>query len=92
MTKPKDESHEAAGRFAYEGLERVIHEKARLGILTRQPHGWLVTHFACEKRCPDRFAGPSRQSELHDCSQSLRSTAPIRHRERPETSARAPAR
>jgi DNA-binding MarR family transcriptional regulator len=23
-----------SGRFAYEGLERVIHEKARLGILT----------------------------------------------------------
>lgn len=39
MTKPKDESHEAAGRFAYEGLERVIHEKARLGILTS-----LVAH------------------------------------------------
>jgi DNA-binding HxlR family transcriptional regulator len=27
------------GRFAYEGLDRVIHEKARLGILTS-----LVTH------------------------------------------------
>lgn len=27
------------GRYAYEGLERVIHEKARLGILTS-----LVTH------------------------------------------------
>jgi DNA-binding MarR family transcriptional regulator len=27
------------GRFAYEGLERVIHEKARLGILAS-----LVTH------------------------------------------------
>jgi DNA-binding MarR family transcriptional regulator len=27
------------GRFAYEGLERVIHEKARLGIMTS-----LVTH------------------------------------------------
>jgi DNA-binding MarR family transcriptional regulator len=24
----------AAGRFAYEGLDRVIHEKARLGVLT----------------------------------------------------------
>ncbi|MBS1823696.1 MAG: transcriptional regulator [Acidobacteria bacterium] len=29
----------AVGRFAYDGLERVIHEKARLGILTS-----LVTH------------------------------------------------
>src|SRR5690242_12408404 len=27
------------GRFAYEGLDRVLHEKARLGILTA-----LVTH------------------------------------------------
>jgi DNA-binding HxlR family transcriptional regulator len=24
----------AAGRFAYDGLDRVIHEKARLGVLT----------------------------------------------------------
>ncbi len=34
----------AEGRFAYEGLERVIHEKARLGILTSlvaQPKGLL---------------------------------------------------
>ena len=30
---------EPTGRFAYEGLERIIHEKARLGILTS-----LVTH------------------------------------------------
>ena len=28
-----------AGRFAYDGLERVIHEKARLGILSS-----LATH------------------------------------------------
>ena len=30
--KPKPESTE--GRFAYEGLDRVIHERARLSILT----------------------------------------------------------
>jgi DNA-binding MarR family transcriptional regulator len=29
--KPKHDS--AQGRFAYEGLDRVLHEKARLGIL-----------------------------------------------------------
>jgi len=34
--KPGDDS---SGRFAYEGLERVFHEKARLGIMTS-----LVTH------------------------------------------------
>ena len=32
MSKTKDE--ESSGRFAYEGLERVFHEKARLGIMT----------------------------------------------------------
>ena len=34
--EPRDPAHgrSADGRFAYEGLERVIHEKARLGILT----------------------------------------------------------
>ena len=33
------ESSHGSGRFSYEGLERVIHEKARLGILTS-----LMTH------------------------------------------------
>jgi DNA-binding MarR family transcriptional regulator len=39
-TNPK--SSEPSGRFAYEGLERVFHEKARLGIMTSlmsQPRG-----------------------------------------------------
>ena len=38
MSKASIHSDEP-GRFAYEGLDRVIHEKARLGILTS-----LVTH------------------------------------------------
>ncbi|MBV6483056.1 transcriptional regulator [bacterium] len=36
------------GRFAYEGLDRVIHEKARLGILTSllaHPEGILFTEL-----------------------------------------------
>jgi len=33
MPKPNDRA-ESAGRFAYEGLDRVIHEKARLSVLT----------------------------------------------------------
>ena len=37
MSKTKDD--ESSGRFAYDGLERVFHEKARLGIMTS-----LVTH------------------------------------------------
>ncbi len=33
MAKDKDNAS-AEGRFAYEGLDRVIHERARLGVLT----------------------------------------------------------
>ena len=41
--RPNDSS---TGRFAFEGLERVMHEKARLGILTSlvaRPDGLLFT-------------------------------------------------
>jgi DNA-binding MarR family transcriptional regulator len=38
MSEP-DSASETPGRFAYEGLERAMHEKARLGIMTS-----LVTH------------------------------------------------
>jgi DNA-binding MarR family transcriptional regulator len=37
-----DDDRSGAGRFAYEGLDRVIHERARLGLLTSlmaQPKG-----------------------------------------------------
>ena len=39
-----DSEPQPSGRFAYEGLERVIHEKARLGILASlasKPNGLL---------------------------------------------------
>ncbi len=39
MTPNKPPGDEPSGRFAYDGLERVFHEKARLGILTS-----LVSH------------------------------------------------
>jgi DNA-binding MarR family transcriptional regulator len=39
MDKTERTDPTEAGRFAYEGLERAIHEKARLGILTS-----LVAH------------------------------------------------
>src|SRR5512132_868007 len=42
MTKKKDDG----GRFAYEGLDRVLHEKARLGIMTSlvmRPEGLLFS-------------------------------------------------
>lgn len=41
MTTNKKPISDSAGRFAYEGLDRVIHEKARLSIVTS-----LATHSA----------------------------------------------
>ena len=48
MKKKKLERHDQSGRFAYEGLERVLHEKARLGIMTSlvtRPEGILFTEL-----------------------------------------------
>jgi DNA-binding transcriptional ArsR family regulator len=42
MSDPKTRPEESTGRYAYDGLERVFHEKARLGIMTSlisQPRG-----------------------------------------------------
>ena len=39
MPRIKDKRDDSTGRFAYDGLERTIHERARLSILTS-----LVTH------------------------------------------------
>lgn len=46
MSRSDKSRAEPAGRFAYDGLERVMHEKARLGILTSlvgHPEGLLFT-------------------------------------------------
>ena len=48
MKKKKIERADLSGRFAYEGLERVLHEKARLGIMTSlatRPEGLLFTEL-----------------------------------------------
>jgi DNA-binding MarR family transcriptional regulator len=34
MAEPNVPTGDSTGRFAYDGLERVFHEKARLGIMT----------------------------------------------------------
>jgi DNA-binding MarR family transcriptional regulator len=39
MSKNNSKTNEPTGRFAYEGLDRIIHEKARLSIITS-----LATH------------------------------------------------
>ena len=41
MSKNKTKMPDHPGRFAYEGLDRIIHEKARLSIVTS-----LATHSA----------------------------------------------
>jgi len=44
MVSKKTKEPENSGRYAYEGLDRIIHEKARLGILTSlisRPEGLL---------------------------------------------------
>jgi DNA-binding MarR family transcriptional regulator len=50
MKKKKTDKTDPSGRFAYEGLDRVLHEKARLGIMTSlvgRPEGLI---FADLKR------------------------------------------
>jgi len=47
MSRKKKEEPES-GRYAYEGLDRVLHEKARLGILTSlstHPEGLLFNQL-----------------------------------------------
>src|SRR5919106_5740200 len=46
--KKKTERADQSGRFAYDGLERVLHEKARLGIMTSlvtRPEGLLFSEL-----------------------------------------------
>src|SRR5690349_23221108 len=46
--KKKSDRGEEQGRFAYDGLERVLHEKARLGIMTSlvtRPEGLLFSEL-----------------------------------------------
>jgi DNA-binding transcriptional ArsR family regulator len=46
MKKKRSPELAQPGRFAYEGLERVLHEKARLGIMTSlvlRPEGLLFS-------------------------------------------------
>jgi DNA-binding MarR family transcriptional regulator len=51
MTMPSEANHDpkrTPGRFAYEGLERIIHEKARLSVLSSlaaHPDGLLFNEL-----------------------------------------------
>ncbi len=59
------EAKSTSGRFAYEGLERVIHEKARLSILaslTTHENGLLFTEL--KSLCSLSDGNLSRQIQL----------------------------
>jgi DNA-binding transcriptional ArsR family regulator len=48
IRRKKSDRVSQPGRFAYEGLERVLHEKARLGIMTSlvmRPEGLLFSEL-----------------------------------------------
>jgi DNA-binding MarR family transcriptional regulator len=48
MRKKKTDRTDQPGRFAYEGLDRVLHEKARLGIMTSlvtRPEGLIFAEL-----------------------------------------------
>lgn len=62
---PKRPDARESGRFAYEGLERVIHEKSRLGILSSlatHPDGLLFNDLKALCRLTD--GNLSRQLQL----------------------------
>lgn len=52
MTQPQDKMPNSDAPFAYEGLERVIHEKARLGILASlSTHAEGLAFSALKQQC-----------------------------------------
>ena len=68
MAKARDEKDEdvrISGRFAFEGLERVIHERSRLGILSSlaaHPKGLLFNDL--KELCSLTDGNLSRQIQL----------------------------
>ncbi len=63
--EPRDESVRISGRFAFEGLERVIHERSRLGILSSlaaHPKGLLFNDL--KELCSLTDGNLSRQIQL----------------------------
>ena len=63
--EPRDDSVRISGRFAFEGLERVIHERSRLGILSSlaaHPKGLLFNDL--KELCSLTDGNLSRQIQL----------------------------
>jgi DNA-binding MarR family transcriptional regulator len=85
MLESKARSGEPTGRFAYDGLERVFHEKARLGIMTSlvsQPRG--VVFADLKEMCHLTDGNLSRHLQvLHEAG--LLEIWKGYHRNRPQT-------
>ena len=65
MSNPESRTNERRGRYAYEGLDRVIHEKARLSIVTSlatHPGGLLFNDL--KELCSLTDGNLSRQIQL----------------------------
>ncbi|HEV2292327.1 MAG TPA: transcriptional regulator [Tepidisphaeraceae bacterium] len=65
QVQSKEEPIRVSGRFAYEGLERVIHERSRLGILSSlaaHPKGLLFNDL--KELCSLTDGNLSRQIQL----------------------------
>jgi DNA-binding transcriptional ArsR family regulator len=85
MTNSHAGGEETPGRFAYEGLERVFHEKARLGIMTSlvsNPKGLLFAEL--KDLCSLTDGNLSRHLQVLN-EAALIDVAKGFHRNRPQT-------
>ncbi len=87
MTTPP-QTETAEGRFAYDGLDRAIHERARLGIMTSlaaHPKGLTFSKLKVLCRLTDgnlsRHLDMLREAELVEINKSF-------HGKRPQTQCR----
>jgi DNA-binding transcriptional ArsR family regulator len=82
---PKRKPDPPAGRYAYEGLDRILHEKARLGIMTSlitRPDG--VAFMELKQLCALTDGNLSRHMDVLR-EAALVETARDRDRRRPQT-------
>jgi len=88
MDKTEPSEHRAAappGRYSYEGLERVIHEKARLGILTSlMSHPAGLTFADLKELCGLTDGNLNRHLHALEEAQLVRTWKSNRHK-RPQT-------
>jgi DNA-binding HxlR family transcriptional regulator len=88
MPSHNSRNDEQSGRFAYDGLDRVIHEKARLGVLTSliaQPKG--VVFGDLKKMCALTDGNLSRHLQVLEEARLIAIEKGYEHN-RPQTTCR----